>query len=550
MSRFAGGRADICCVFGSVLRKSSGWLVGVVVLGLVSALDLQRYTTNDDAALQALASGMLTGVPEARLVFTNSLIGGLIAGCYALCKHIDWYPIYLNLSLLAAFGMLWGAHDTADRILFRRVLVLGLVVSAIWLHFTSVAIWCGVAACAGLARAHTRGQWLGAVGLGIWAGMMRDLGGVFILALIIPVAVSVCRTPRAWIRVGSGVGICTAVVVCLYWLDVGYVYSRPEWAAFSEHNWWRGKLQGMERLTTLADNRQLLTALGWQPGDLAVFQHWLTDTHPPFDTATLRQLNTQTQYFAPQVWTGGMPVVKSFVWKYGVLIGLAVGCFGLGGRRRYRTTFRWRVATAGLVIGWCVGLGLFLSGSARLPWHVGWVMLATVGLCGLWCGPVVRLPRLYAWLWGLGAAASIVHACCVHHQRIRHYTEVWHRLIPVLNDLPLVALVAIQGDALPVEWLSPCTNHAPTRAWKTLVRQRHVQFLGWASGLPHAYRPTFSWAAWATRPDPGYVLLLEPQAPAFREWLRIHYPNIRLQAESILRLPGGPHLVLCTRVVD
>jgi hypothetical protein len=65
------------------------------------------YMTNDDATMESIASGVLTGIPNPHLVLTSSIIGYFLAECYKVLPQINWYALYLLAGYCIPFVVLY-----------------------------------------------------------------------------------------------------------------------------------------------------------------------------------------------------------------------------------------------------------------------------------------------------------------------------------------------------------------------------------------------------------------------------------------------------------
>ena len=74
------------------------WLVAAIcfieVLVFITIVKV-RFETNDDTAMNLIASGSLTGSPSELLIFTNVSIGYLLKWLYSTTSNINWYTCYL-----------------------------------------------------------------------------------------------------------------------------------------------------------------------------------------------------------------------------------------------------------------------------------------------------------------------------------------------------------------------------------------------------------------------------------------------------------------------
>ena len=126
-------------------------LAAVVTATLLVALT-PRFETNDDIGMQTVVDGTLTGQPRPDLIFTNVIVGLVLAGLYRAAEGFPWYGAYLFvLQFLALAALTYVVLAGRREGLAGRLLLLGGVVAVfylpLWLglQFTSTAILLGVA---------------------------------------------------------------------------------------------------------------------------------------------------------------------------------------------------------------------------------------------------------------------------------------------------------------------------------------------------------------------------------------------------------------------
>jgi hypothetical protein len=120
--------------------------VNAVLFTLLYASFTPQYNTRDDIGMMLLASGSIIALePSPYLMFTNIVLGKILAGLYAATPNLPWYALYLIASLFAAH---WALLTVALR---HRASWLVVVVFAVYfwlvgafmllsLQFTMVSI--------------------------------------------------------------------------------------------------------------------------------------------------------------------------------------------------------------------------------------------------------------------------------------------------------------------------------------------------------------------------------------------------------------------------
>ena len=123
------------------------WLVAAIcfieVLVFITIVKV-RFETNDDTAMNLIASGSLTGSPSELLIFTNVSIGYLLKWLYSTTGNINWYTWYLIASFYVGY---YALQFQLSKLVLQRnykliihlFLLLLLLPSLQYLQFTRVA---------------------------------------------------------------------------------------------------------------------------------------------------------------------------------------------------------------------------------------------------------------------------------------------------------------------------------------------------------------------------------------------------------------------------
>src|ERR1035437_8053121 len=80
--------------------------LNIIILSFFSWILPIRFETNDDVTMLLLASGKITGTPEAHLVYINYILGYLLTKCYTICNNIEWYTIFLFSIHICSFTII------------------------------------------------------------------------------------------------------------------------------------------------------------------------------------------------------------------------------------------------------------------------------------------------------------------------------------------------------------------------------------------------------------------------------------------------------------
>ncbi len=119
LSSSYGANISICS------SRRAALLIALSAVAVLYALMRFRlvhtWATNDDVGLSLICSGTgFASSPDPHLMFTNIVIGYVLAHLYEIARHVPWYGCYMVLINLIAICAL------AYSLLYRRLLVTGL----------------------------------------------------------------------------------------------------------------------------------------------------------------------------------------------------------------------------------------------------------------------------------------------------------------------------------------------------------------------------------------------------------------------------------------
>jgi len=349
---------------------------GVVLAGLLLEIG---FETNDDVAMMWVADGTTYGSRQATLVFSSSLIGGVLAWLYGVAAAVPWYGLYLIAAMAVASGIVAYvvAADLRTPLAPRLALLAGLAGAFLIprlaaLQFTSASILLGGAGVVlHLSRAHrprtgTVAAVVGGAALGV-SGLIRLRGAQGVVVLLLPLLVTALwRIP--WRRQAAFAGIAAGLLLAGLAVDAG-AYD-DGWDDWRDFNAVRGRLHSSRILTEARDD-PVLAEIGWTATDLRMFQEWFFTDHEVYDTAALRTLATVDipASLAPirgQV-TGLVPISRL------VLLGAALAvALTLSTRRG-----------GGLLLGstaWMALIAAYLALYERFPDRIAVPILALAGI--------------------------------------------------------------------------------------------------------------------------------------------------------------------------
>ena len=83
--------------FGKKARVGIAFLLSFLIMALYFVVVYQKipfiYDINDDVAMRNVAAGVITGEPDAHLIFVKYILGLVISGLYRLLPGFDWYGL-------------------------------------------------------------------------------------------------------------------------------------------------------------------------------------------------------------------------------------------------------------------------------------------------------------------------------------------------------------------------------------------------------------------------------------------------------------------------
>lgn len=175
-------------------------IIALIVFTLGALLLPLQYETNDDPTVLLIASGHITGEPEARLVFINYFYGHVIRFLYARFPGPEWYTIAFCLLQLVAFTVFIQYLLTKPGLSrWLRSTMLATVVGLQWLliarfQFTTTAAYLTAAGILLMSsEQHTwRGRLAGS-GLCVLGALVRYHAAGMVMLIMAPLFIPVLR---------------------------------------------------------------------------------------------------------------------------------------------------------------------------------------------------------------------------------------------------------------------------------------------------------------------------------------------------------------------
>jgi hypothetical protein len=369
------------------LRRIERWIAlhpvrfavafAIVVVGVGLLLEI-GFETNDDVAMMWVADGTTYGSRQSTLVFSSSLIGGVLAWLYGVAAAVPWYGLYLITAMAITSGIVAYVvvADLRTPLAPRLALLAGLagaflVPRTVALQFTSTSLLLGGAGVVlYLARAHRprtgmAAALIGGAALGV-AGLIRLRGAQGIVVLLLPLLViAVWRIP--WRRQAAFAAM--TIGLLLTGMAVDAAAYDDAWDDWREFNAVRGRLHS-SRVLAAAEGQPALDEAGWTTNDLRMFREWFFTDEQVYDTASLRvvaQVDAEASLalIRPQV-TGVVPISRLILLVAALAAALAV------------STRRGGAVVAGSV-AWMALVAGYLALYERFPDRIAVPILALSG---------------------------------------------------------------------------------------------------------------------------------------------------------------------------
>ena len=264
--------------------RSACWSLFALVLTL--GFVTPAYELDDDIRMMMIASGdEAGGVPDHRLVFTSSLIGGPLSAAYLVAPEIPWYGLYLFTAQFAAWTCLMRIllagrnHGLALGWFALLFLVIGVRLIAL-VQFTTTAWLLGLAGVAlGLSPLLTSNRisgarWGGPVLLGCAALIRFDIGVLLLILAALPLlSISSERLADSGRRV-IVLGLAVVAAFVIWRGDLAWNYATPEWREFFRFHGTYSAIYDFQLLESVGNELELAQRVGWSANDLKLLGEW------------------------------------------------------------------------------------------------------------------------------------------------------------------------------------------------------------------------------------------------------------------------------------
>lgn len=324
-------------------RVGIALVVSFLITGLYFAIVYRSfpivYEINDDVAMRNVAAGVITGEPDAHLMFVKYLLGLVIAGLYRAIPGFDWYGITMIGTILFSFAMvlyrgfvsaksaLWKASYTGLVLLFFTCVGLQHIVA---FQFTVVAAFAGAAGIFLFYTAESEDKFQIVLEEGISVFLL-------LLCLLVRESVFIMVLPMAalcfWAKYGTfdfkkkfpvvlkhlAVPITLFAGIVLIMGVEKVAYDSDEWETFLDYNSDRASIMDYYGLLNYEENAEFYDSMALTPEEVENLQRYslyLTDEVYPEKMHELavnaKEMQLQPYSLKDQIFMGAKKVYDHF----------------------------------------------------------------------------------------------------------------------------------------------------------------------------------------------------------------------------------------------
>lgn len=312
---------------GTKARMGTAILLAVLITAVYFLFVYQNlpfiYDINDDVAMRNVAAGVITGKPDAHLIFVKYILGLCISGLYGIFPGWDWYGIVMIGIILLSFALILYRGLVMDRsplweIVYVIVALLLFTCVGLW-HITAFQ-WTVTAAFAGTAGVflfytsgtENRFQNLCEEGVSVFLLLLCLSVRNDVFMMVLPAA-ALCFWFKygtfQWEKLRSGkfpfalrhCGILLALVIGVLGI-IGlerFAYRSPQWQEFLSYNADRSVIMDYYGLKNYEDNQEFYDSLGLSPEETENIQRYSLYLCDDLYSDTMHSLavNVQEEYF-------------------------------------------------------------------------------------------------------------------------------------------------------------------------------------------------------------------------------------------------------------
>jgi len=285
-------------------------LTVAVLFGFVFSIFEPGFDTNDDAVMNMIVAGKGYGLsPDEHIVFSNVLVGFVLARLYSLCPSIPWYGGYLLTIHFAAQSLILYCvvRPAYTRLRLRLYLVYFATAGLFFinnLQFTSTAFVAGqsgilllmLAVRSASSGAFGRRQLAWACFVALNLLVLSSLVRREVFYPVVGMAIPTCglaalagRKPLAGLTASLGVIVAAVAVSAACW-EFNYAHYNvdPRWRDFYEYNKLRVKFNDEAWVRYSSETAYLFQAVNWSENDFDMLSAWFFDNENRYSQEALR----------------------------------------------------------------------------------------------------------------------------------------------------------------------------------------------------------------------------------------------------------------------
>ena len=287
---------------GTKARMGTAFLLSLLITGVYFAFVYQElpflYDINDDVAMRNVAAGVITGTPDAHLIFVKYVLGLVISGLYRALPGWDWYGIVMiGIVLFCLVVILYRGLVEKRALLWKAFYIVAalLLFTCIALRHIAIFQWTVTAAFAGVAgvflfytsETEDRFQNLCEEGVSVFLLLLCLSVRASVFLMVLPAA-ALCFWWKygsfQWRKLRGGKwpfglrhwGVLLALVLgCASILGIEKsAYRSPEWQAFLAYNSDRSTIMDYYGLKNYEENQEFYESLELSPEEVENLQRY------------------------------------------------------------------------------------------------------------------------------------------------------------------------------------------------------------------------------------------------------------------------------------
>ena len=458
-----------------------------------------HFSTVDDVEMEGIVSGMLTGQPEFRMIFSHAFLGKILAGLYQIMPGVSWYGYFFLLCHAFALSLMITMARTVTPTAGICMTALGFTIHFYCftdLQFTTTACLLGAWATVWLWKLATRpnyslgdGMWLVAFAGLFMAWMMRREAVAFECVALAPMFLLVfARAKNTWLPRLTIPVLVVATLLASSFIDQKMQYDTPEWQQFQAYNMRRSLTQDLANFHYGNFSKEA-AQVGWTKADFNLYDEFMADGKAPFDATHQEALfNAAKPRFSESVNWQGIQTTFGDLFQYYrylllVVVLIAVVAF-LAGKRAW---YMWAVPVITLVL--VMIQGHFFSSKDRLIVSaITQIGVACVAFLAVYGESIILLVdrRGKAMLFGFLAlaASGFTARTSLLNARLRH-DDIGRQLAAFEERVNVNAngRAIVNVDCYPALINDPFKLYAKP----TAGTQAHIVPLGWFATSPYQH---------------------------------------------------------------